>query len=119
MLDSTCVACWKGGELIQRPMSPILPGWPKGWGQPPPQLGWFHKECYQPWYKEIYYELSVLDRSLNECAFFVRSEEDPYSGMYVRGGLELPCKSWWRGEEMEHHYPFLKTTPWWVHRRYL
>ena len=108
-----CFICSQPGDTKPRKFAPILPGNPAHFGEPEPILHPAHADCYQRWYKDIYRELAELDRSLNECAYFERTPGTKFDGFYVKDGVRLPCKSWYRGDEMEHLYPELKGTAWW------
>ena len=114
--ETVCFICKKGDEKLKyRRFTPILPGWPKDWGEPEEVLRLCHGSCYQDWYNDIYWEYAELDRSLNECAGFVRS--GAYDGVLEFEDGKYPCKSWYRGEEMENIYPELRNKDWWKPRR--
>lgn len=112
----TCFACGQVGVLESRKIVPILPGWPAKFGEPRHQYGPFHGPCYQAWYRKVYRGLAEIDRSLNECRFFVRTKGTEFDGVYERDGIRLACKSWWRGDEMERAYPQLRGSAWWEPR---
>lgn len=113
--------CWicnrEGDALTDRRTSPILPGWPKGWGEPEPIQRPAHADCYRAWYRDVYDGLAELDRSMNECASFDRTPGTGHDGFLCWGGRRLACKSWWRGDETEAAYPHLRGRPWWTPRR--
>jgi hypothetical protein len=101
-MGEKCLACGGEGKTKAYVASPILPGWHGP--MPVRVLKPFHPECYKSWYRENYRGLAELDQSLNECRYFERSPDDSASGHYVRDGLRLPCKQWWRGAEfMQAH----------------
>lgn len=75
---------------------PIMPGVPQNCGinlyEEP--IGPFHKECYNIWYKELYKELSELDKPLNDCVQFERDTNTQYGFYRNKNGQLFPIKLW-------------------------